>query len=158
MTLWCGTSWGRSLAYYDDPSVSEIMINGPDEVFIDGRNGIEKTPHRMEDAAALRALARVILQYSGKRLTRDNLSLEARMPNRSRVHIVQDPGRASRHHHRDPPVRPPPPSLDDLVASGSLSARRSRLSARAGAGPPQHHHLGRHRARARPRFWAFSPA
>ena len=112
---------GPLVAYYDDPAVSEIMINGPADIFIDGRNGIEKTPHRMPDDAALRALARVILQYSGKRLTTENLSLEARMPNRSRVHIVQDPAAragitiAIRQFARQPPT------LDDLIASGSLS-------------------------------------
>ncbi|WP_347313418.1 CpaF family protein [Defluviimonas sp. SAOS-178_SWC] len=112
---------GPLVAYYDDPAISEIMINGPDDIFIDGRNGIEKTGHRMRDAAALTALARVILQYSGKRLTPENLSLEARMPNRSRVHIVQDPAAragitiAIRQFARQPPT------LQDLVDSGSLT-------------------------------------
>ncbi len=112
---------GPLVAYYDDPSISEIMINGPDDIFVDGRNGIERTEHRMRDPAALRALARVILQYSGKRLTPENLSLEARMPNRSRVHIVQDPAAragitiAIRQFARQPPT------LQDLIDSGSLS-------------------------------------
>lgn len=112
---------GPLVAYYDDPTISEIMINGPEDIFIDGRNGIEKTAHRMRDAAALRALARVILQYSGKRLTPENLSLEARMPNRSRVHIVQDPAAragitiAIRQFARQPPT------LQDLIDGGSLS-------------------------------------
>lgn len=112
---------GPLVAYYDDPTISEIMINGPEDIFIDGRNGIEKTAHRMRDAAALRALARVILQYSGKRLTPENLSLEARMPNRSRVHIVQDPAAragitiAIRQFARQPPT------LQDLIDAESLS-------------------------------------
>jgi pilus assembly protein CpaF len=80
-----------------------------------------KTDYRMPDAAALRALARVILQYSGKRLTPHDLSVEARLPNRSRVHIVQDPAArggltiAIRQFARTPPT------LDDLIRSGSLS-------------------------------------
>lgn len=113
---------GPLVAYYDDPSISEIMINGPDEIFVDGKNGIIKTDHKMRDAAALRGLARVILQYSGKRLTPYDLSLEARMPNRSRVHIVQDPAAragitlAIRQFARNPPT------LEDLEKGGSLTA------------------------------------
>jgi len=112
---------GPLVAYYDDESISEIMINGPDDIFVDGRQGIVRTDHRMADAAALRALARVILQYSGKRLTPHDLSVEARLPNRARVHIVQDPAArggltiAIRQFARQPPT------LDDLIRSGSLS-------------------------------------
>ena len=112
---------GPLVTYYDDESISEIMINGPDDIFVDGRQGIVRTDHKMADAAALRALARVILQYSGKRLTPHDLSVEARLPNRARVHIVQDPAAragltiAIRQFARQPPT------LDDLVRSGSLS-------------------------------------
>lgn len=98
------------------------MINGPDDIFIDGRGGIVKTAHRMTDAAALRALARVILQYSGKRLTPHDLSVEARLPNRSRVHIVQDPAARAGLTIAIRQFARTPPTLDDLVRSGSLSA------------------------------------
>jgi pilus assembly protein CpaF len=112
---------GPLVTYYEDESVSEIMINGPDDIFVDGRGGIVKTEHRMADAAALRALARVILQYSGKRLSPHDLSVEARLPNRARVHIVQDPAArggltiAIRQFARQPPT------LQNLIDSGSLS-------------------------------------
>ncbi|MEM8631799.1 MAG: ATPase, T2SS/T4P/T4SS family [Pseudomonadota bacterium] len=116
---------GPLVRYYDDPSISEIMINGPDEVFVDGPDGIVLTGHKLEDAAALKGLARVILQYSGKRLTPHDLSLEARLPNRARVHIVQDPAAragitiAIRQFARTPPM------LADLEKSGSLSVEAS---------------------------------
>jgi pilus assembly protein CpaF len=82
---------GPLVEYYDDPEISEIMINGPNDIFVDGAGGMRRSDHRMASTATLRGLARVILQYSGKRLTEHDLSLEARLPNKSRVHIVQDP-------------------------------------------------------------------
>lgn len=112
---------GPLVAYYDDPAVSEIMINGPDEIFIDGPKGVVKTEHKMRDAAALRGLARVILQYSGKRLTAHDLSLEARMPNRSRVHIVQDPAARAGITLAIRQFATTPPTLDQLLEGGSLS-------------------------------------
>lgn len=113
---------GPLVDYYNDPSVSEIMINGPDDIFIDGKDGIVKTDHRMRDAAALKALARVVLQFSGKRLTPHELSLEARMPNRARVHVVQDPAARAGLTMAIRQFARTPPTIEDLEKSGSLSA------------------------------------
>lgn len=112
---------GPLVAYYDDPSVTEIMINGPDDIFIDGKDGIIKLDHKMRDSAALKALARVILQYSGKRLDPLELSLEARTPSRARVHIVQDPAARAGITLAIRQFAKNPPTLDDLEKSGSLS-------------------------------------
>ena len=112
---------GPLVVYYDDPSVSEIMINGPDEIFVDGKGGVVKTDYTMRDEAALKALARVVLQFSGKRLSPYDLSLEARMPNRSRVHIVQDPAARAGLTMAIRQFARQPPTLEDLERSGSLT-------------------------------------
>ncbi len=116
---------GPLVEYYDDPSVSEIMINGPDEVFVDGKGGVVRSEHKLRDAAALKALARVVLQFSGKRLSPYDLSLEARMPNRSRVHIVQDPAARAGITMAIRQFGKQPPTLDDLEKSGSLTPEAS---------------------------------
>ncbi|MEM1267685.1 MAG: ATPase, T2SS/T4P/T4SS family [Pseudomonadota bacterium] len=92
---------GPLAPYYDRPGVTEIMINGPDEIYVEGPDdmtrlmtleaGSDPEPARFADGAALRSLARAILQYSGKMLSPHDLSQEARLPNKARVHIVQDP-------------------------------------------------------------------
>lgn len=74
-----------------DEGVTEIMINGPAEIFAERAGRIERTPLVFADDAALEAAARGIAQFSGKRLTADQLSVEARLPDGSRVHIVQPP-------------------------------------------------------------------
>ncbi len=116
---------GPLVTYYDDPSVTEIMINGPDDIFIDGKNGVERLDQRMRDPAALRALARVILQFSGKRLDPYDLSLEARTPNKARVHIVQDPAARAGISMAIRQFASDPPKLADLESSGSLSPEAS---------------------------------
>ena len=113
---------GPLVQYYDDPTITEIMINGPDEVFIDGRGGVQKVAETMRDSAALRALARVILQFSGKRLDPYDLSLEARTPSRARVHIVQAPAARAGITLAIRQFATDPPTIEDLEASGSLSA------------------------------------
>ncbi len=112
---------GPLVTYYDDPSVTEIMINGPDDIFVDGRDGVVKLEETMRDPAALRALARVILQFSGKRLDPYDLSLEARTPNKARVHIVQDPAARAGISMAIRQFASNPPTLADLERSGSLT-------------------------------------
>ena len=112
---------GPLVRYYDDPAISEIMINGPDEVFVDGPDGVVRTEARLRDAVELRSLARVILQYSGKRLTPHDLSLEARMPNRARVHIVQDPAARGGLTLAIRQFGAKRPTVEDLERGGSLS-------------------------------------
>jgi pilus assembly protein CpaF len=112
---------GPLVEYYDNPDVSEIMINGPDDIFVDGAGGMRRSEHRMASVAALRGLARVILQYSGKRLTGHDLSLEARLPNKSRVHIVQDPASRAGITIAIRQFRKTPLAEADLIESGALT-------------------------------------
>lgn len=74
-----------------DEKVTEIMINGPHEIFAEQAGRIARTDLAFADDAALEAAARGIAQFSGKRLTAADLSTEARLPDGSRVHIVQPP-------------------------------------------------------------------
>ncbi|MEL6953208.1 MAG: ATPase, T2SS/T4P/T4SS family [Pseudomonadota bacterium] len=113
---------GPLVRYYADPTVSEIMINGPDEVFVDGKGGVVRVAETMRDAAALKALARVILQFSGKRLDPHELSQEARTPSKARVHIVQDPAARAGLTIAIRQFASDPPTIEMLQESGSLSA------------------------------------
>lgn len=77
--------------YLDDPQVSEVMINGCHEIYIEKGGRLELTDARFADESALEAAMRNVAQYVGKRLIGENLSIEGRLPDGSRVHIVQSP-------------------------------------------------------------------
>jgi pilus assembly protein CpaF len=77
--------------YYTSDDVSEIMINGPNEIFVEQGGKLSLSDVKFKSERELTSLARAILQYVGKRLTAEELSVEARMPDGSRVHIVQSP-------------------------------------------------------------------
>lgn len=81
---------------YDRDDISEIMINGPNNIYIEDSAGVHQYPNKdqpakFHDAAALESLARAILQFSGKSLSAHNPSVEAYLPNDARVHIVLHP-------------------------------------------------------------------
>lgn len=77
--------------FYSTEGISEIMINGPKEIYVEMGGKLTLSEAQFESDRELNSLARAILQYVGKRLTPEELSVEARMPDGSRVHIVQAP-------------------------------------------------------------------
>ena len=74
--------------FMDDPTVTEIMINGPAEVYVERRGMLEKTDARFLGEEALQSAARNIAQYTHKRITPLTARLDSRLPDGSRVHIV----------------------------------------------------------------------
>lgn len=75
----------------EDESVSEIMVSGPDAVFVERGGLIEKTDASFEDEAALRAAANNIAQFVGKTISEENPILDGRLDDGSRVCIVLHP-------------------------------------------------------------------
>jgi pilus assembly protein CpaF len=77
--------------FLEDASVSEVLINGPHEIYVERAGRLERTQASFGDEVALEAAMRNVAQYVGKRLVPENPSIEARLPGGSRVHIVQAP-------------------------------------------------------------------
>lgn len=77
--------------YLEDESVTEIMINGHKTIFIERKGKVSRTDARFEDEGSLQAAARNIAQFVGRPLDDENLTLDARLPDGSRVHVVIPP-------------------------------------------------------------------
>lgn len=77
--------------FYMADDISEIMINGPSEIFIERGGKLINTGKSFRSEKELISLSRAILQFVGKRLIKEDLSVEARMPDGSRVHVLQSP-------------------------------------------------------------------
>lgn len=82
--------------YLEDPGVSEVMINGPSEIYIERKGKIELTKARFPSVHFLEASVKNILQYVGKRLSDETQSYEARLPDGSRVHVLMPPSSRER--------------------------------------------------------------
>ncbi|MBN2694084.1 CpaF family protein [bacterium] len=76
--------------YIDDSSVSEVMINGYQDVYVERKGKITKVESRF-DERGLMTLAVNIAQYVGRQLNNENPRLDARLPDGSRIHIVIPP-------------------------------------------------------------------
>jgi len=78
-------------AYLEDASVSEIMIDGIDEVYIERGGKLQETETRFPDNDYLMAAVRNVAQYTGKRITPETSRFDCRLPDGSRVHVVLPP-------------------------------------------------------------------
>jgi pilus assembly protein CpaF len=112
---------GPIRSFLHDPSVTEVMINGFDEIYIERRGTLERTDVRFRDADALQAAMRNVAQFVGKRLDSSTPSIEARLPNGSRVHIVQPPASRKGICVTIRKFSNTRLSLSDMVTSGTLT-------------------------------------
>ncbi|MBJ6760111.1 CpaF family protein [Myxococcaceae bacterium JPH2] len=78
------------LPYLDDESVSEIMINGPTDVWIERRGQLTHTDASFTEEGLLGA-ARNMAQFVGRMLNEERPRLDARLPDGSRIHVVIAP-------------------------------------------------------------------
>ena len=77
--------------FLDDPTVSEVMINGPFQIWIERRGRIERTDAAFASHYALMAAVRNLAQFVGRYVDEDRPILEARLPDGSRVEAILPP-------------------------------------------------------------------
>ena len=110
-----------------DPAVTDIMINGPDDVWVERNGRIERTAIHFASSAALAALIQRVVAPLGLRVDEARPWVDARLPGGERFHAVL------------PPLAPDGPlvtirtfarqrlTLADLVDRGTLDATTARL-------------------------------
>jgi len=74
-----------------DRSVSEIMVNGPDQVFIERRGVLTKADVRFEDENQLLETIRRMVATTGRHIDGLNPMVDARLPDGSRVNAIIRP-------------------------------------------------------------------
>jgi len=103
-----------------EPGVTDVLVNAPDEVWIDRGEGLERAAVRFRDDAAVRRLAQRLASAAGRRLDDAAPYVDVRMADGTRLHAVLPPisPRATCLSLRVSRRRAF--TLDELVASGSL--------------------------------------
>jgi pilus assembly protein CpaF len=85
------TGFGPIQPLLDDPDVTEVMVNGPKKVFIEKEGKLIKTGITFEDDDHVeRIIDRIILPL-GRRVDADSPTVDARLPDGSRVNAVIRP-------------------------------------------------------------------
>ncbi|HEY8278980.1 MAG TPA: ATPase, T2SS/T4P/T4SS family, partial [Bdellovibrionota bacterium] len=77
--------------YLDDETVTEVLINGPTEIWIEQKGKLVRTDATFGDEVTLQAAVRNIAQYVKRQIDTQHPTLDARLPNGSRIHAVLPP-------------------------------------------------------------------
>lgn len=73
------------------PGVTDVMVNGPDSVWLDRGHGMERAPVSFPDAAAVRALAQRLAASAGRRLDDAMPYVDAVLADGTRLHAILPP-------------------------------------------------------------------
>lgn len=74
-----------------EPDVSEIMINGPEQVYVERHGRLERTTVRFRDEAHLMAVIERLLSFSGVSVTGAEPCVDATLPDGSRLNVIIPP-------------------------------------------------------------------
>ncbi len=77
--------------FLEDPAVSDIMINGPNQIYVEKKGQLHLTNARFETREALVAALRNAAQFVGKHVDELKPILEGRLPDGSRIEAVLPP-------------------------------------------------------------------
>lgn len=105
----------------EDDSVTEIMVNGPEEVYIERGGRLEYTGLRFPSEDALRSAVNNVAQWVGREITDEHPVLDARLPNGSRVHAIIPPSARGGTYLTIRKFSPAALTLDDFLRLGSIS-------------------------------------
>ncbi len=119
-TLW--HLFGPVRPYLDDPAVTDVLINGPDEVFVERRGRLERVPARFADRASLEAALRSAAQFSGARFDEAHPILEGTLPDGSLLEAVLPPAAPDGPYAAIRRRRVGELTLDRLVEAEALTA------------------------------------
>jgi len=117
-----------------DPSVEEVMVNGPDCIYVERRGLLERTDVAFAGEEELRDAIERVLAPLGRRVDELSPMVDARLADGSRVNVVIPPlaiDGPALSIRRFGAERPGP---DELVAMGSLTAEQRALLSEAVAG------------------------
>ena len=107
--------------FLDDDTVTEVMVNGYDDIYIERHGKLEHTGARFASEDALLSAIHNVAQWIGREISEQNPMLDARLPNGSRVHAIIPPAARTGIYLTIRKFTREAMTLDDFVAHGSLS-------------------------------------
>jgi pilus assembly protein CpaF len=106
----------------DDKTISEVMVNGPDQVYVEQRGKLTLADVRFDDDEHVLRLARRIIGPLGRKVDRTQPRVDARLPDGSRVNIIVPPCAIDGPTITIRKFPENPLTVDDLIRFGSFTA------------------------------------
>jgi pilus assembly protein CpaF len=84
-------AYGPIQPFLDDPTITEVMVNGADDVYIERLGQLEKTSARFHDDDHVQRVIERIVTPIGRRIDESSPMVDARLPDGSRVNAIIPP-------------------------------------------------------------------
>ncbi|MEN3361416.1 MAG: pilus assembly protein CpaF [Mycobacteriales bacterium] len=111
------------------PGTTDVLVNGPDQVWLDRGNGLERVGLRFSDDTAVRLLAQRLAAAAGHRLDDGRPWVDATLPDGTRLHAVLAPVAADGTCLSLRCFRPRGFTLRQLQGTGTLTEESAELVA-----------------------------
>jgi len=115
----------------DDPSVSEVMVNGAANVFVESGGRIVRWPRVFDSDDELLGVIGRMVRSTGRRVDQSSPMVDGRLPDGSRLNVVLPPLAVDGPSVTIRKFTSNSLTVDDLVANGSLSAEAGEFLAEA---------------------------
>src|ERR1700694_5668451 len=119
--------YGPIERFLKDPTVTEVMVNGPNNVYIERSGRLETTKVAFADETHLRRIIDKIVSQVGRRVDESTPMVDARLPDGSRVNVVIPPLAIGGPFMTVRKFSADPYTVDDLINFGTLSSQVARF-------------------------------
>jgi pilus assembly protein CpaF len=119
--------YGPIEEFLSDESVTEIMVNGPDIVFVEREGKVIEVPSGFVDGEHVRRVIEKIVSQVGRRIDEASPMVDARLPDGSRVNAIIQPLAIEGPFLTIRKFATDPFTAEDLVNFGTLDERSVRF-------------------------------
>lgn len=116
------TGFGPLQPFLNDPEIDDIVVNGPNAVYVERFGNLEETHVRFRDAAHLMNIVQRIVSPIGRRVDESTPYVDGRLPDGSRIHVIIPPVALEGPVLSVRKFKRVPFTGQDLVRNGTLSA------------------------------------
>lgn len=119
--------YGPLEALLEDPSVSEIMVNRYDQLYVERQGRLMETPHRFTGEPQLRRVIERIVSKVGRRIDESSPLVDARLEDGSRVNAIIPPLAVNGASLTIRKFAGTPYTAEDLIGFGTLTSEAATV-------------------------------
>ncbi|MDO6355985.1 CpaF family protein [Caloramator sp. CAR-1] len=119
--------FGPITSFLKDPNISEIMVNGPNKIYVERNGKLLLTDAKFKNDDHVMHVIKKIVSPLGRRIDESSPMVDARLPNGSRVNAIipplaiDGPAITIRKFSEDPFT------IEDLISFGTLNAKMAEF-------------------------------
>ena len=117
-----GKDYGPITPLLNDDTISEVMVNGADQVYVERKGQLTMTEVKFPSNAELIRVIREIAAFVGRRIDEDSPMVDCRLPDGSRVNAIIPPLAIDGASLTIRKFAKDPYTVQDLIGFGTLTA------------------------------------